>query len=232
MSRSDTASARERLTVDVADLLGRLPEMGRLMVTANRMGATHERIGHIESVRFDAGWANLAGAGHDSRVALDAIAGIVVDRTSVMRDKVYPRIELLRADGRTLCSIVGFEGPEPFDAALAAFGPGEPLDPAEAETPAERGEVAPNDAGLAPFESAARQGGAVVIALSLDGFEQVWKGHIEAVKPAMGFINVMRPDFHLHLKANAVARWSEEGPRLCAQDAAGHALGLSIAPQR
>jgi len=40
-----------------------------------------------------------------------------------------------------------------------------------------------------------------------DGISQAWTGVIETVKPAMGFVNIMTPDFHLHLKGGTVSAW-------------------------
>ena len=51
------------------------------------------------------------------------IGEMIVDRTSLMQGKAYPRLDLHRADGSYICGIVGFDGIEPFDAALAPFGP-------------------------------------------------------------------------------------------------------------
>jgi putative heme degradation protein len=72
----------------------------------------------------------------------------------------------------------------------------------------------------------------VEIRFERPGFAQSWSGVIEGVKPAMGFINVMRSDFHLHLKAGAVADWqrTETGGKveLTALDAEGNAIGLSV----
>ena len=48
----------------------------------------------------------------------------------------------------------------------------------------------------------------------------------------MGFVNVMQGDFHLHLKAGAVAAWERravgEMVELHARDEAGEAFGLVL----
>ncbi len=48
----------------------------------------------------------------------------------------------------------------------------------------------------------------------------------------MGFVNVMRPDFHLHLRSGAIARWRREQhgavTELVAEDHGGAALGLVL----
>ena len=221
---------RARLAASPLEVLQVLPAIGRLMVTANHSGATHERIGTVEAVTFRDGWAILSGAEHESRIELAAIAEIVVDRSSVMRDKAYPRLDLLRADGSAIAGIVGFEGLEPFDVAVSGLALDAAVEP-RPEKPASRGdEAAADDAGRVRLEAAQQAGDEVVIGFRRPGFRQVWRGRIEAVKPAMGFINVMRPDFHLHLKAGAVAEWRDGGDGTFeAFGPEGAPIGLSLA---
>ena len=73
----------------------------------------------------------------------------------------------------------------------------------------------------------------MTIAFSRPGLTQSWNGVIESVSPAMGFINVMRPDFHLHLRGGAVARWRRNGlangaVEMVAEDAQGAPTGLVV----
>ncbi len=223
---------RARLSARAEDVLAVLPAIGRLMVTSNQHGATHERIGTVETVRFTEGWATLYGAEHDSRICLADIAELVVDRTSVMKDKAYPRIEFRRADGTEIMHVVGFDGLAPFDTAISEFGPGEALDVPERPDPGPRGDVAPDDVGQSLFEAALAAARPVTVAFDKPGFHQAWHGTIEAVKPAMGFVNLMRPDFHLHLRAGAVAVWrplpTDTGTRYEALGPDGVAPGLSL----
>jgi len=221
---------RARLDADARDVLATLPAIGRLMVTAKHLGATHERIGQVESVTFENGWAVIAGAEHDSQIELAAIGEIVVDRTSVMKDKAYPRIDLHRADGSYIRGIVGFDGIEPFDAAVAPLGQGMAIDPRPEAPGGERIEASETDPGRLPLEDAQAAAAPVVIGFRRPGFRQFWRGTIETVKPAMGFINVMRADFHLHLKAGAVAEWRRDsvtGERE-AHNSDGEPLGLTL----
>ena len=223
---------RARLAARPEDVLAMLPAIGRLMVTSNQHGATHERIGTVETVRFADGWATIYGAEHDSRISLADIAELVVDRTSVMKEKAYPRVEFRRADGTEIMHVVGFDGLAPFDAAISEFGPGEALDIPERPEPGPRGEVSPDDVGQIFFEAALATTRPVTVAFDKPGFHQAWHGTIEAVKPAMGFVNLMRPDFHLHLKAGAVAVWrpmaTETGTRYEALGPDGTAIGLCL----
>ncbi len=171
------------------------------------LGATRERIGASKPSPLPTAAQVIGGAEHESRIELGAIAEIIVDRTSVMKDKAYPRLDLIRTDGTPICGIVGFDGLEPFDAAVALLGTGEAVD-AKPEKPAsERTDAAPTDPGLVALEAAREAATPVIIGFRRPNFWQAFRGVVETVKPAMGFINVMRPDFHLHLKSGAVAEW-------------------------
>lgn len=223
---------RGRLSVSATDVLAALPAIGRLMVTSDQHGATHERIGKVEVVTVADGRAIISGAEHESRLELAEVAELVVDRTSVMKDKAYPRIEFRRADGTEIMHVVGFDGLEPFDAAIAPFGHGEALQLPERPEPGPRGEVAEGDVGQGLFEAALAAARPVVVSFDKRGFSQAWRGTIEAVKPAMGFVNLMRSDFHLHLKAGAVAVWRpvsvEGGTRYEALTTDGTPVGLAL----
>ncbi len=220
---------RARITADAVEVLQALPTIGRLMVTANHLGATHERIGTVEAVALRDGWALLSGEEHDSAIELAAVAEIIVDRSSVMRDQTYPRLDLMRADGSSLCGIVGFGGLEPFDRAIAGFATEGAAEP-RAERPQPRAdEIAADDPGRVQLEAAQAGGAVVAVGFAQPGFRQAWRGRIEAIKPAMGFINVMRADFHLHLKGGAVAHWlMRDDATFEAVDAAGERLGLTL----
>lgn len=228
-----TPHKRERLDVAPTALLARLPAIGRVMINSERLGATHERIGPVEKVRIEDGWLVCEGAEHNSRIELAAVVTIIVDRTSVMREKSYPRIELRGADGESIANVTGFEGLEPFDAVLAAFLQGTEL-AAEERTGSldERKELDADDAGLEPFAAAERNGGRVRIEFSRPSFWQAWEGDMPVVKPVMGYVNVMRPDFHLHLKGGSVGGWRREDnageARFVALTAEGAETGLTV----
>lgn len=225
---------RERLDVAPAVLLARLPAIGRVMINSERLGATHERIGKIEQVRVAGGWAVCEGAEHNSRIELGAIATVIVDRTSVMREKSYPRIELRDQSGETIANVTGFEGLEPFDAVLAEFPHGVelPVEDRSRNSLDERKELDGNDVALEPFAAAERCGGRVRIEFSRPSFWQAWEGAMPAVNPAMGYVNVIQPDFHLHLKGGSVGSWrrddSTDQLRFVALTADGHETGLSV----
>mgnify|MGYP001040057467 CR=1 FL=1 len=228
MMKPTEKPARERLEISPAKVLAALPA-GRLMVGTSNLGSTHERIGTVENVEVDGRFVTISGAMHDSRIDTREIGGVVVDRSGRMGDKAYPRIDFHSPEGIVLFSVVGFEGLEPFDAALAPLGEGVAVEPAPEKPQEERTEAAADDPGREPFDAALTAGDEIVIGMRRSGFEQAWRGRVEAIKPAMGFINVMRPDFHLHLKAGAVARWRREGGELQAEAADGSLLGLFVA---
>jgi putative heme degradation protein len=204
-----TQHKRERLDVSPIEILERLPSIGRLMINSENLGATHERIGKVEKVRLLDGWIVCEGAEHNSRIELAAIDTITVDRTSVMREKSYPRIELRDKDGKTICNITGFEGLEPFDSVLGEFPQGSelPLEERKSGASAERKELDENDIGLTPFSAAERNGGQISVEFRQPSFWQAWEGDAPKINPAMGYINIILPDFHLHLQGGSVTDW-------------------------
>ena len=109
---------REQLTEAPMAVLRRLPSMGRVMLTANHGGATHERMGVVETVTESGGKALCGGSTHNSAIDLSAMKAVYVDRTGKMKDKVLPRLEFHGADGKAMFSFVGLDGLEPFDAGL------------------------------------------------------------------------------------------------------------------
>lgn len=200
---------RAKLLADPADVLKTLPTMGKLMINAKSCGATHERIGVVEKVEVRDGWIYFSGAEHHSRIDLSAIASLIADRSSVMQEKVYPRIDLLAEDESVIGSVIGFEGAEPFDKALDSFEFATLEPKVRDQSTMEKQEVGEGDPGLTPFSAAQRNKAEIRIALELPAFKQEWGGEMPEVRPSRGFINVMKPDFHLHLKAGRVASWRE-----------------------
>lgn len=228
-------SQREALTCGVATVLQAVRGMGRVMLSVSGRGATHERIGVVDAVLLDNGAVCLAGAAHDARIDLSEVAGVIADRSGRMKDKAMPRLDFQDAGGTTLFSLIGLEGLEPFDRALAAVGPGTPLP--QKERPAPSGgagptEVAEDDEGARPLKAARASGEPIGLVYRGKGLEQRWTGTVAEVRPAMGFINIIQPDFHLHLKAGAVARWRREtvpgGIALTAEDVEGREIGLTL----
>lgn len=227
------ASLREALPQSPAEILPLLTGMGRVMLSARRQGAIHERMGAVRSVTIDADRARLAGECHDSVIDLAVVKRIVVDRSGRMRDKVLPKLECQDAAGETLFSLIGLEGLEPFDAALAPLGAGAPLEPVLREAPSGGAQEVPQeDLGAATFAAILANALPIAIDFERPGLFQHWVGLLPEPKPSMGFVNVMQGDFHLHLQAGAVAGWARHRMEaefvLRALDAECRETGLSL----
>lgn len=231
-----TKNIRETLTCGVVAAVQATRGMGRVMLSVSDRGATHERIGVVDAVTADSGSVSLSGNAHDARIDLGVITGVVADRSGKMRDKAMPRLEFQDAGGTTLFSIIGLDGIEPFELALEAVGAGDPLPEKERPAPsgggAQAADVDPEDIGARPLHVAKESGDTISVVYRGQGLEQRWTGAVAEVRPAMGFINIIQPDFHLHLKAGAVAAWRREpvpgGVELHAEDAEGQAIGLIV----
>lgn len=229
-----TRPIRERLACSVLEAAQATRAMGRVMLSAAANGATHERIGPVGEVLLEDGHVRLAGGAHDASIDLAVVTGVVADRSGRMKDRVLPRIEFHNAAGETLFSMIALDGLEPFDAAVAGLATGGTLP--EKERPAPTGdkpaEVTETDPGAVPLHAARTSGAAIGVVFSAPGLVQRWTGTVADIKPAMGFINIIQPDFHLHLKAEAVSRWAraeaDGTARLEAFDAAGMPLGLTL----
>ncbi|MGV1793407.1 hypothetical protein [Rhizobium sp. A37_96] len=227
--------ARRYIDNDPKDVILRLPGIGNLMIIGKRHGATHERIGTVESVTEDNGLLRCGGVAHDSCIDPASITKIVIDTSSIMNEKVYPRIDFNGADGLPVFAVVGFGGLEPFEAGLEGL-----VMAADASIPArpprpERAPVLPEDPALAPLNAALSSGAPITIAFEATGFSQRWTGVVPKVSPGMGFINVMTEDFHLHLLGSTVGRWHEErrgdGVLIRALDPEGRPTGLTLSSE-
>ena len=231
---SNETNPREKLAQAPAEILQSLPAMGRVMLSTRSGGATHERMGAVETVTISGNEARLSGAFHDSRIDLTTVVGIVADRTSKMRERVLPRLECQDASGETLFSLIGLDGLEPFDKALEPYGAGEKLEPVQREAPGSGGsaDVPEDDLGARSFAAILASGQAIAIDVERSGLFQHWQGALPEPKPAMGFVNIMQGDFHLHLKAGAVSGWARTDNAgtvaLEARDSEGKGFGLVL----
>jgi len=213
----------------VVGVLNQMPQMEKVMVVMRHGGATHERIGAVGAVSDDAGAIHLGGAVHTARVDPNAVARVILDTSSQMQGKCFPSVEFQDNDGEALFSVIGMEGAEAFVAAFDGLAktvqaPKERQMPAMSKTPDDLS----GDEGFRLLDRLKEEGHPVEIRMELPGRTQSWRGQIEDVKPAMGFANVMTGDFHLHLKAGAVAAWRDEDGGFTALDAEGSATGLRV----
>jgi hypothetical protein len=224
--------ARRYIDNDPIEVISRLPLIGSLMIIGKRNGVTHERIGLVETVTEDDGLVHCSGSAHDSHIDATLVRRVLIDTSSIMSDKVYPRIDFNREDGEPLFAVVGFGGLEPFDAALEGLNiVVDPSIPARPPRP-ERQPVSLEDPGLAPLSAALASGKVVTIAFDEPGFSQRWSGIIPKVSTGMGFINIMTDDFHLHLLGSTVGTWRQDeidgATILTALDHDGKETGLTI----
>lgn len=201
---------RSKLLADPADVLKTLPQIGKLMINSKNGGATHERIGIVQDVKIDGDWIFFTGDEHNSKIALNAIHKIIADRSSIMQEKMYPRIDLLSTNDEVIGSVIGFDGEEPFDKALAPFAVEELTPKNDNSSTGNQIEVENDDPALRPFLAAQKNKATVRIALERPSFQQEWTGQMPDIRNSRGFINVMKPDFHLHLKVGHVLDWSIE----------------------
>ncbi len=223
---------RHRLEARASDIIQRLPAMGKLMIIGKGKGATHERIGKVETVTEISGRLVCGGIHHKSSIDPNLIADVIFDTSSIMQNQVYPRLDFRKADGATLFAAVGFEGLEKFETALADIGRSTDPSTRDMSRP-QRPELDPADPGVAPLNQALEAANPVTLRYDEPGFSQSWTGIVSKVSPGMGFINVMTEDFHLHLLGGTVAQWTKEetpdsGQRLSAVNSEGEPIGLTL----
>ncbi|WP_324185538.1 hypothetical protein [Endobacterium cereale] len=230
MDQQPEKKTRCIIEAEAATIIRKLPALGNLMIIGKANGATHERIGPVERIDETDGWLAATGEHHASRMDPSLVCQVILDTSSIMQNQVYPRLDFQDGEGKTLFAFVGFAGEAPFEAALADLARTE-LEPTQAERP-QRPDVAQNDPGAAPLKAAIGTTPPMTIAFESRGFVQSWTGIVEKLSMGMGFINIMRPDFHLHLLGGTVSAWLEEvtenGVRLAALDADNNVTGLTL----
>lgn len=230
MTQSPTTAL---LSIDAQpdDVLLRLPELGSLMMIGKGRGATHERIGAVAEVTRNADRLACTGQFHDSLLEHGRVESIQLNASRLIQGKAYPRMEFHDGAGEILFAVVGFEGAEIFHEKLGQF-PCTELGPAEALPFPKRPDVADDDIGALPLKAALKSQHPIAIEFETPTFRQGWTGIVERVNPGMGFINVTRDDFHLHLLGGTVGSWVEstvkEGAVLIALDHQGVETGLRL----
>ena len=229
---TNEAVLRHQLSETPANVLRRLPLMGRVMVVAKDAAATHERIGEIERLEKAGDLMFLISAEHDCEIDVSALASAIVDRSGRMKDKVLPKIEFTNAVGETVFSVIALDGIAKFDYAVAQFK-GMPLS-AAGKPASEPATLGTNDVGAVPLHAAHKAEAEITIEMNLAGLKQSWTGLVPEINPAMGFINMMTKDFHLHLRGGAVSKWQRSAAasgdhiELVALDGAGKLTGLVL----
>jgi hypothetical protein len=217
-------SHRHALPLRPLDVLGRIPDMGAVQVGIRVGGALLEGIGPVLRVHEDRGEIVLHGPGSETRIAVSAIARIVCDQMVMAR--IMPFLELLDADGSALVKITALDGLEAFDAALDGIQR-TALDAASPPARPAAGDVEP---ASGPLREAQAAGTPVTLAASKPGISHRWTGRFGNVSFERGFLNVIEPDMHLHVRAGGIADWREEpAGQFSALDKDGVAIGLTLA---
>jgi putative heme degradation protein len=230
---NDTTALRQQLSAAPDRVLARLTAMGKVMIVAQDGGVTHERIGVVERVRRDEGRFVFAGDAHDCTVDVAHVVTAIADRSGKMKDKVLPKLELLNANGELVFSVVGLDGIEKFDEGIARFA-GTAIEPKLKQATATQATLRDDDPAMRPLTAAHETGTEIAIEMQKTGMTQRWQGLVPAINPAMGFVNIIAPDFHLHVRGGTVARWERQDTeasghvRLTALDGEGKAIGLTL----
>ncbi|MCZ4353992.1 hypothetical protein O4H61_15850 [Roseovarius aestuarii] len=210
-------------------VLDLLPGMDRVMIAIRGGNFIHERLGTVDSVSSNDGNIVIKGAEQDITVPENTLQSVVLDISTEMRGKLYPRLEFQGADGTRIMSVTGLEGINPFDAALSSLSRSAiDLAPVPTRGDDPTPEIAPDDPGLTFLSQFSDNKDPVQIrALCADAVQR-WDGVIEKIVPMGGHINVMTSGFHLHLAAGAVAHWESDGGIHRAMDDSGHPIGLEV----
>jgi putative heme degradation protein len=211
-----------------ADVIARLPRIGKLMIITSHNDITHERIGILETITPDGDWLHCAGAEHDSRIHLPSIARMTVDTSSVAEGTAYPRIDFRDGENAVIFGVIGFTGLAPFEAAIEGLALSDSTGGDEAAPFQPAPDAAENDPAYGPMNGAAASGQPITVTIERAGFSQNWHGTVEKIVTSHGFINIIVPDFHFHVRGGAVSSWANEGGSWTALSADGIPIGLSL----
>ena len=179
------------------------------MIVAQNDGVTHERIGNIERLEKQADRVFCIGQAHNCSIDLASVSSVVIDRTARMKDRVLPKLEFQNAAEETLFTVVSLDNGDKFDAGFASLA-GVPVVVPDKQS-SEASSLSSDDPAFQPLRAAIEAGIEIEIQMRRPGLDQRWRGMVPAINPAMGFINLIAADFHLHLRGGAVASWQSEG---------------------
>ena len=199
---------RQRLSDPPVRILNRLPLAGKLMIVAQNDGVTHERIGNIERLEKQAGRAFCIGQAHNCSIDLASVASVIIDRTARMKDRVLPKLEFQNAVEETLFTVVSLDNGDKFDISVGSFA-GIPV-AAPDKPSSEASSLSDDDPAFQPLRAAIEAGIEIEIQMRRPALDQRWRGMVPAINPAMGFINLIAADFHLHLRGGTVASWRSQ----------------------
>jgi hypothetical protein len=83
--------------------------MDRVMISLHRTGFIHERLAIVDSVATSGGEIVVTGAEQDITVPEVALIRTVLDISTEMRGKLYPKLEFLGEDGERVLTVTGLE---------------------------------------------------------------------------------------------------------------------------
>ena len=200
---------RQRLSDPPIRILNRLPLAGKLMIVAQNDGVTHERIGHIERLEKQADRVFCIGQAHNCSIDLASVSSVVIDRTARMKDRVLPKLEFQNAVEETLFTVVSLDIGDKFDTGFGSFAGVPVVVPDKQSSGASS--LSSDDPAFQPLRAAIEAGIEIEIQMRRPGLDQRWRGIVPTINPAMGFINLIAADFHLHLRGGAIASWRSQG---------------------
>ena len=201
------AVKRHGLNATPVEIMKLLPEMDRIQTGARADGAVHERLGKIETVEVADRSVRISGACHDLVLDPSALVSVEYDITMEMRDKIYPRLDMMGEDGDVLFSFTGLEGLEAMAPHLTKFER-TPIAPRPWPASEETEPDLENDPAR-PFLESLIGAAPVTVRIGTPLFTQQWAGEIAKMLPAGGCFNIILKDFHLHLPANTLSGWEE-----------------------
>lgn len=201
------ADLRRQLSAQPLNVFSRLPLLGRIMIAVRDDDVVLERIGIVQKLEREGTRMFCGGPAHDSEIDMSGLSQVVVDYSSKMKDKVLPRIEFQEPGGKIVFSVVGLEGVGPFETALKIFD-GVAIEPlAKPASDSAAGTLDANDIGLQPLKSARAAESEITVEMRRPGVTQRWHGLVPEINPAMGYVNIITSDFHLHLRGGGVTAW-------------------------
>lgn len=227
---TEPVSFRQALPLDPLGILQRAPSIGRALVGVRAAGALLERVGTLDPVIEEDGFAISRGDGRETRLQIGAVAAIVCDRSETPHDTILPYVDFLGRDGESLLKVTGLDGIGKFDEALAGLDrrplpylapPDRPAIPVTSEDP-----------GAKPLQAALASGAEVTLRAERAGISQSWSGAIRSLSFGHNYINVIQSDVHLHVRGKAIAEWRETAAddvqTWVAIAESGAALGLTL----
>ncbi|MGE4323871.1 MAG: hypothetical protein AB7E60_12700 [Sphingobium sp.] len=213
----------------VSQLLGRFDDCGPLQITVRCDGVGHEQFGRLQ-LRA-AGDRLLVEGDMTLTIETAMIDRIILNQQRGLTVADQHRIDFVTRDNVTAFSLLNLAEDSRWRTELNDMI-GEPVHDAPLQLfPA--GQDAALDPALPILDAACRAGSPVEVQLAKPGASATWRGQIHALSASRDYVNVIQPDFHLHLRGGRIPRWEEErdaggAPFYRAIDPQGEGMDLSI----